>query len=127
MRVARVLALWFGLACVPPLAPSTDQLVYPTAVTRAAADSATACGRQHALRPVRAYADLQLYTSPDLGEQGGHPIVDFGLGNRVWVLAGYEGVERVWYHAFLHVLFGLPGTTPDSHPRLFLACGILVI
>ena len=134
MRAARVLALWFGLACVPPLRPSME-FVYPIppsfATDQGALQAAICAGQEH-LSPKRPYASLRLYlvrgTTFDL--QGhwspGHDYAYSGytIGGAVYVAEGRKDLVAIWAHEFIHAIYGLPGKTAESHPPTFARCGL---
>ena len=125
------LALLLMLAgCRQPFDPPVawSERIQPTAVTDAAAVSAQYCGMTHRLAVRRPYDSLQLFLiHGSLGDLQGHARADYAEDGRVWVLAELAEIERVWAHVFLHVIYGLPGTTPESHPKIFSDCGILTI
>lgn len=51
---------------------------------------------------------------------------DYGRGVDAVVQDRLRGEPRIWGHVLLHLLYRLPGSTPDGvpHPAVFAACGL---
>ena len=134
MRAARVLALWFGLACVPPLRPNMEFAypIPPSFATDQGALQAAICAGQEHLAPKRPYASLRLYLMRGMtfDLQGhwspGHDYAYSGytIGGAVYVAEGRKDLVAIWAHEFLHAIYGLPGKTAESHPPTFARCGL---
>jgi hypothetical protein len=98
-------------ACSSPLEPQS-----PTAESgiRIALD----CGQRHELRLARPPETLQFTLSPDL------ETADWVEGRQIWIRSELSGEVRVYAHAALHSLYGLPGGPDTPHPEPFMVCGL---
>jgi hypothetical protein len=74
------------------------------------------CGARHRLPLVNPPGTLRFYLSSDL------ETADWVVGRRIWVDSRLAGEGRVFAHAALHGLFGLPGGPSTPHPPIFAEC-----
>ena len=102
--------LLLALAC-SPLEPQS-----PTAAM--GINMALGCGERHNLRVVNPPETLRFQLSPSL------ETADWVEGRRIWIRQELAGEPRVYAHASLHALYGLPGGPRTPHQEPFMACGL---
>jgi hypothetical protein len=100
--------LLLGIACSPP---TESRSLASEAGIRMALD----CGQLHHLHLVHPPETLRFQLSPDL------KTADWVEGRRIWIRQELSGEVRVYAHASLHALYGLPD---NPHPPIFEECDL---
>ena len=76
------------------------------------------CGQRHGLHLTNPPETLRFYLSPTL------ETADWVEGRRIWIRQELAGEPRVYAHAALHALYGLPGGPRTPHPHIFEECDL---
>ena len=112
----RLAALVLLTAC-PVLEPEGEPTTLTPAI-QAGLAQALDCGKRNFLRVQHPPETLRFFLSSDLST------ADWVQGRSIWVDQRLAQEVRVWSHAALHSIFGLPGGPSTPHHPVFKECNL---